>query len=359
MNEKLNGFHIFILIHMIQVGVGIFALPRIAAEYFGYNGWLMLVVIAAIVAFNIYLIWVVWKMGNGTDIFTIFESFLPKWIIYPLYLMVGLTWSLMASLVAKEYVLIFQVTAFPTANAMSFMFVISALAYLLIVKGLNAIVKASTVFFFLVLWMTPLEIPFYNDLQLSRYTYYIFQEGKDHWEGAFNLYGSFLGYELSMLLFPYVQQKVRFFTGVQFANVLSFILYVSMCLICFGFYSLQQLKLIMFPCIDLFAYIKFPFIERAENMLFSFLVFRVLITIVMYHWAASLCLQRIFVNSKLARITLLMMVITFLISFIPSVLDEVGKWLFIGTYLMIAYSFVLPIMLIGILSIQRWRRQIA
>ncbi|NOU69036.1 GerAB/ArcD/ProY family transporter [Paenibacillus sp. LMG 31461] len=359
MNEKLSGFHIFILIHMTQVGVGFFALPRIAAEYFGYNGWLMLVVIAAIVAFNIYLIWVVWKMGNGTDIFTILESFLPKWIVYPLYVMVGLTWSLTASLVAKEYVLIFQVTAFPTANPMSFMFVVSLLAYLLLVKGVYSIVKASTVFLFLVLWMMPLEIPFFNDLQLSRYTHYIFQEGKDHWKGAFNLYGSFLGYELSMLLFPYVQQKARFFTGVQIANFVSFMLYVSVCLVCFGFYSLQQLKLIMFPCIDLLAYIKFPFIERAENILFSFLVFRVLITIVMYHWAASLCLQRVFMKSKFARITLYLMAITFLISFIPSVLDEVGKWLFIGTYVTIAYSFVLPIMLIGILSIQRWRKQLA
>lgn len=358
MNEKLNGFHIFILIHMIQVGVGIFALPRIAAEYFGYNGWLMLVIIAAIVAFNIHLIRVVWKMGKGADIFTIFESFLPKWIVYPLYVIVGLTWSLTASLVAKEYVLIFQVTAFPTANPMSFMFIISLLAYLLLVKGVYTIVKAGTVFFFLILWMMPLEIPFYNDLQLSRYTHYIFQEGKEHWTGFFNLYGSFLGYELCMLLFPYVQQKTRFITGVQLASAFSFLIYVSVCLICFGFYSLQQLKLIMFPFIDLLAYIKFPFIERAENILFSFLVFRVLITIVMYHWAASLCIQRIFKNFKLKRITLFMMVITFLISLMPSVLDEVGKWLTICTYLNIAYCFVLPICLIGILSIQRWRKQL-
>ncbi|KRE99892.1 hypothetical protein ASG89_27615 [Paenibacillus sp. Soil766] len=359
MNEKLNGFHIFILIHMIQVGVGIFALPRIAAEYFGYNGWLMLVVIAAIAAFNIYLIRIVWKMGNGADIFTIFESCLPKWILYTLYLIVGLTWSLTASLVAKEYVLIFQVTAFPTANPMSFMFVISLLAYLLIIKGFYTIVKASTVFFFLVLWMMFLGIPFFNDLQLSRYTHYIFQEGKEHLTGIYNLYGSFLGYELCMLLFPYVQKKTRFFTGVQLANAVSFLIYVSVCLVCFGFYSLQQLKLIMFPCIDLLAYIKFPFIERAENILFSFLLFRVLITIVMYHWAASLCIQRIFMNSKFARIALSMMATTFLISFIPSVLDEVGKWLFIATYFTIAYSFLLPIGLIGILSIQRWRGQLA
>lgn len=357
MNEKLNGFHIFILIHMIQVGVGIFVLPRIAAEYFGYNGWLMLIVIAATAAFNIYLIWVVWKMGNGTDIFTIFESFLPKWIVYPLYVMVGLTWSLTASLVAKEYVLIFQVTAFPTANPMSFMFVVSLLAYLLIAKGINAVVKASTVFFFLILWMLPLQFPFYNDLQLSRYTFYVFQEGKEHVTGFLNLYGSFLGYELCMLLFPHIHQKTRFFTGVQLANVVSFFVYISVCLVCFGFYSLQQLKLIMFPCIDLLAYIKFPFIERAENMLFSFLVFRILITIAMYHWSASLFLQRVFKKSKRARITLYMMVITFLISFIPSVLDEVGKWLFMGTYVMIAYAFLIPICLIGILFIQRWRRQ--
>ncbi|MDR6555581.1 GerAB/ArcD/ProY family transporter [Paenibacillus qinlingensis] len=359
MNEKLNGFHIFILIHMIQVGVGIFALPRVAAEYFGYNGWLMLVVIAAIVAFNIYLMWIVWKMGKGASIFVIFENYLPKWVIYPIYVILAFTWSFTASLVAKQYVLIFQVTAFPTANPMIFMFFITLLAYLLTIKGVYVISKASTVFFFLVMWMIILEVTFYNDLKLSRYTHYLFKEGKEYWLGAFNLFGSYLGFELCLLLFPYVQPKTRFFTSVQLANVFSFLIYLGVTLICFGFYSLQQLKLIMFPFIDLLAYIKFPFIERAENILFSFLLLRVLITIVMYHWAAGLCMQQIFKSRKIEHITLVMMGITYLISFIPSVLDEVGKWLFIATYFNIAYTFVLPLGLIGILSIQRWRKQLA
>ncbi|OAS24341.1 GerAB/ArcD/ProY family transporter [Paenibacillus oryzisoli] len=358
MNEKLNGFQIFILIHMIQVGVGIFSLPRVAAEYFGYNGWLMLVVIAAIVAFNIYLIWIVWKMGKGASIFTIFESLLPGWVVYPIYTVLALTWSFTASLVAKQYVLIFQVTAFPTANPMIFMFFITVLAYLLSIKGIFVISKASTVFFFLVLWMLLLEGTFYNDLELSRYTHYLFKEGKEYWLGAFNLFGSFLGFELCLMLFPYVQPKTRFFTSVQLANVFSFLVYVSVTLICFGFYSLQQLKLIMFPFIDLLAYVKFPFIERAENLLFSFLLLRVLITIVMYHWSASLCLQQIFKTRKIERITLYMMGSMYVISWIPSVLDEVSKWLYIATYFNIAYTFVLPLSLIGILSIQRWRKQL-
>ncbi|WNR44170.1 GerAB/ArcD/ProY family transporter [Paenibacillus roseipurpureus] len=357
MKEKLGGFHVFILIHMTQVGVGIFALPRVAAEYFGYNGWLMLVVIAAIVAFNLYLIWLVWKMGKGESIFVIFENCLPKWMVYPFYMIIALAWSLSGSLVAKEYVLIFQVTAFPTANPMIFMFVLSLLAYLLIIKGIYAIVKASTVFIFLVLWMAPLGATFINDLKLSRYTHYFLQEGKEHGMGLFNLYSSFLGYELLLLLFPYIQAKTRLFTSAHLANIFSFLMYLSVTLICFGFYSLQQLKLIMFPCIDLLAYIRFPFIERAENGLFSFLVFRVLITIVMYHWAASLTVQRIFKNKKFAQVTLYTMAVTFVVSFMPGVLDEVGKWLSIVTYFDFAFAFGLPIFLIGILSLQRWRQQ--
>lgn len=359
MKEKLNSFHIFILIPMIQIGVGIFSLPRVAAEYFGYNGWLMLFIIAGVVAFNIYLMWIVWKMGKGESVYAIYERYLPKWIVYPLYVIMSFSWSMSASLVTKIYVLIFQVTAFPSANPMVFMFAMSVLAYVLIIKGIYTITKASTVFFFLVFWMMFLEFFFFNDLKIARYTHYVFKEGKEFWKGGLNLYSSFQGYEFCLLLFPFIQQRTRFFTAVQLGNVFTFAVYLSVTVICFGFYSLQQLKLIMFPFLDLLAYIKFPFMERVENVLFSFFVFTVIITVVMYHWAASLTIQQIFKHTKANKITLYVMGTTYLISFIPSVLDEAGKWLFNIGYVNIALSFCLPISLIVILSIQRWRKQLA
>lgn len=359
MKEKLNGYHIFILIHMIQIGVGIFSLPRVVAEHFGYNGWLILFVVAGVAALNIFLMWNVWKMGKGESVYVICERYIPKWLIYSLYVVVSLGWSLTASLVTKIYVLIFQVNAFPTANPMVFMLAMSALAYVLIIKGIYTITKASTVFFYLVVWMVLLQLTFYNDVKLSRFTHYVFKEGKEYWKGGMNLYSSFLGYEFSLLLFPYVQPKTRFFTAVQLGNLYTFLVYLSVTVICFGFYSTQQLKLIMFPFIDLLAYIKFPFIERVENVLYSFLLFTVLITVVIYHWAASLTMQRIFKHTKVNRITFYLMAITYLISFIPSVIDDVGKWLFMIGYFNIGISFVFPICLIGILSIQRWRKQLA
>jgi hypothetical protein len=53
MKEKLYPVHIAILVYMIQTGVVVFSLPRIMAEAFGYNGWLMVPVFTLIAALNL------------------------------------------------------------------------------------------------------------------------------------------------------------------------------------------------------------------------------------------------------------------------------------------------------------------
>ncbi|CAI6047988.1 hypothetical protein [Cohnella sp. JJ-181] len=40
MKEKLNGFHVALLIYMIELDVTVFMLPRMVAVNIGTNGWL-------------------------------------------------------------------------------------------------------------------------------------------------------------------------------------------------------------------------------------------------------------------------------------------------------------------------------
>lgn len=122
-------------------------------------------------------------------------------------------------------------------------------------------------------WMFLLLLWFFPAFRWERFTPFILQGGHDQVKGGIEVYAAFLGYELSILLFPYVEKTKKSMTAIYVGNGLLSLSYLSLCLICFGFFSLGQLKRLLYPVLDLLAYIQLPFIERLENLLYGFFSF--------------------------------------------------------------------------------------
>ncbi|WP_364146975.1 GerAB/ArcD/ProY family transporter [Paenibacillus sp. LPE1-1-1.1] len=356
MKEKLHPFHTAILIFMIQSGVVIMSLPQLLAENFGYNGWIVLFIISILVNVNIYLISLVYRMGKGKSIFQILESVLPRFILVPLYLCLIGIWMLTGCMVVKNYVFIFQIVSYNTTHPMLLKFLIDILCFLLVIKGIYNMSKAATSFFWITIWMVLLQLFFVKDFDWARLTPFVFKGDTHFIEGGVMVFTAFLGYELSMLLYPYAEPNKNFIKAVVVGNVLVTLVYVVFCFICFGFYSLGQLKNMMYPLLDLLSYIQLPFIERIENLLYSFFLFTTVITAALYTWSAQLTVSRMLPKMNIKLITFLIIAIGFIIAWIPDSLTEVGQWLqFLGMLeLMVAVG--LPILLIFILLVFKGAR---
>ncbi|MCD8509527.1 MAG: hypothetical protein LRY73_06340 [Bacillus sp. (in: Bacteria)] len=94
MEEKIHYSNLMIMVYMIQSAILLFSLPRILAEGFGTNGWLAVFLLSFIGLVNILLINLVYTKGKGRAVTSILEEALPKWIYYPMYLlMIGFFWS--------------------------------------------------------------------------------------------------------------------------------------------------------------------------------------------------------------------------------------------------------------------------
>src|SRR5262245_53578464 len=116
MKEKLSGFHAGVLIYMIQSGVVIFSLSQMEAQYFGTNGWIFTLIMAVLVSVNIGLIYLVYRLGKGKSVFEIMEKSIPRPLLFPFYFALSALWAVIGSMVINEYVLIFQMMAFPATN---------------------------------------------------------------------------------------------------------------------------------------------------------------------------------------------------------------------------------------------------
>lgn len=353
MKEKLHPFHISLLIFMTQSGVIIFSLPRLLAQYMGYNGWVTLILFSGIAMVNILLIGLVYRLSRGKSILIILEHSLPKILIFPLYTVLISVWTILGCMVAKQYVIIFQVYVFPTTHPMYIKALVDILTFILVIKGIYNISKAATNFFVMVIWMIFLLLFFIKGFQWMNLTPFFFQKTSDIWTGGLSIYSAFLGYELTLLLFPYSEKNKGLIKAIFIGNLMTTFTYIAVSLVCFGFYSFNQLKRMKYPLIDLLAYIKFPFVERIENLFFAFFLLSTLVTIAMYIWAAKETLHRVIPKANTQWLTAFLLGIAFVVSWIPDTLNKTEKWLKHLGFIEIGIAFGLPLLLLIILLINK------
>ncbi len=355
--EAMSYAHVVILIYMVQTGVTVFSLPQIEAQYFGTNGWLSVLVCFAAVTANIFVIGLVYRLGKGKSIFELMEQALPKWMLSPLYCILICVWSMLGMLVAKEYVLIFQMMAFPTTNPMLLKLVVDLLILYLVTKGIYNIGKAASVFFWLIIWMLLLLLFFFGDFDWSRMTTFVFQDGEDRRQGFIAIMTAFLGYELCMLLFPYTNRKSRIIRATLAGSGLLTFSYLTLSIVSFGFFSVRQLKEMMFPVLDLMAYIVFPFVERLENFFYGVFLFSIIVTSTMYLWAATQTAKRYLPRMEDKYLSFVLILLQYAVSFIPETLDEVKQWLGLFGKIELGIAIGLPLFVLALLVIHKATRR--
>ncbi|MCC3375460.1 GerAB/ArcD/ProY family transporter [Cohnella sp. REN36] len=360
MKEKLNRFHIGIFIYMIELDVTVFSLPRLVAENFGTNGWLGLLALSLVAFANIGLIHFVYRLGKGRSIFQIIETALPKWCAYPLYVLLAGFWLSVGAFIGKDFILIFQMLAFQSTDSMLIFFMYCLMAYFLLIKDLYSIMKAVTLFFILTTALNGLFPFFFQEWKLIRLTTSFFQDAQP---GGHSLYGMaemytvFVGYELCMLMFPYVNEKSKLFQGVYFGQLFTVFLQQLFVWVSFGFFSFPELKVLSYPLIHTLEYVEFPFINRMENLIFPFFLFSNLLSTVFFSFASMLCLRRIFPQARPKLIEFFLILGVFLLGYIPKILRQSELLVRHSYFIEIGIAIVLPLLLLLFIKVGQWRQK--
>lgn len=351
--EKLNRFHIALMVFNTQNGIILFTLPRITAHYVGTNGWLMLIPMFLLVTLNIMLISTVYRMGRGRSVFDILSASLPRFILIPLYLLLWGLFSMIGCLVIKQYALIYQMLIFPSTSDMLLKAFVDVLVFLYVVKGIYTMSKANVIFSILLLMQVPLAFFFIEEFDLARVTPFLFQEGTDMKEGFIRLYGAYMGYELCLFLFPYAENNKKWLKYIHLGNGITLFIYLLVTLLAYGFFSHKALLHSSFPILDMYAYLRFPFIERIQNFLFSLFLFSILHTGGMYYWSSQAVISQVFRRVPWKLIVFLSMATSIAVAMIPKSLIEVESWFRYLTITQLGFSFGFPLLLILLLLLQR------
>lgn len=358
MTEKIAPFHLAILIYMIQSGVTLTKLPRLLAVDFGTNGWIMVILVSLVVSFNIFLIGLVNRIGEGKDVFEIMETLIPRGVMAPFYLLLAFIYSVLVILIGKDYVVITQVLTFQNTNSNFFVIIMLLLVFYLLSKSLYTISKATAVFFVCTVWMTLLMFYHFPYMSISRLTPFLFKNGENFMIGFIDLYTAFLGFELVIFLFPFIDQtNKKWFRSVYIGNLITTLIYLAISIVSYMFFSLDQLKLTSFPVLNLIAFIEIELVERIESFIFNLFLMKIVVSIVMYIWVSKLLFQRAlpFVSDK--WISFILIFTAILITYRVNLEYELGEWLNIFGLIGASIAVALPLIVLMVLGILKVRRK--
>ncbi|OIJ11186.1 hypothetical protein BKP37_16145 [Anaerobacillus alkalilacustris] len=351
MHEKIHYSQLAIMVYMVQSGIIIFALPRIVAEAFGMNGWLGIMGLSVLV--NLYFIILVYKKGEGRSVFTIVEASLPKFLYYPLYIFMITTFGLLAVLVAKNYVMRIQLTMFPDVKPNYFLVYFLLLILFFLSKGIYNMSKITVVFFFSTVWLIFLLFILIPEFSFTRLTTFFFQGATDPIGKGIEAYTSFLGYELTLFLIPYVQKDGNFGKAIVFGHLFTTFIYTVICFMTMGFFSFNQLKNILYPTHTILKFMQTPLIERIENFVFAFFLLKVIVTVAFYYWAALEVSQSMLKSVNKKWLIALIFLGSFLVGAVLDVQREINELFTIITIPQIIFAFSFPLLLLCLLWLNK------
>jgi spore germination protein (amino acid permease) len=145
--------------------------------------------------------------------------------------------------------------------------------FMLLRGGIRVISRYAVFVFFFTLWMPfLLTIP----IKDSHWVYLlpIFKEG---WMPLLiavkTTVLAFLGFEFAFILYPYLKQKQSAAKGIVIANSITLLVYLQITLVCFVYYSPDEISQFIWPTLTLVKPIHFSVLERFEIVFLSFYLF--------------------------------------------------------------------------------------
>ncbi|MDG4656357.1 GerAB/ArcD/ProY family transporter [Ectobacillus antri] len=176
-------------------------------------------------------------------------------------------------------------------------------------------------------------------------------------QGMYEMSFSLTGFEILYFLYPYAGTKKTVHRYAQFAIFLTNVVYLYTITITIGFYSDESLLRTIWPTLNLFKSVNFPFLEQFEVVLICMMMLVLLPNMSTLVWVVTKGLKEIFTIKQTTALYIVGIVMFFITLFFKS-RAQIGDYTeFFNTVTFIA-SFIYPVVLfVATLLIQAIRRR--
>lgn len=300
-----------------MVGVGILSLPRTAAEHAQQNGWLAVILGAGFPFLGILLIYAVANRYPNLTLAEYSEKILGRF----LGKMLAFVYAGYAVLLAGSVLNTLSFTLSTIALPRTPFWVINLAVLLVSVnfarQGFKVIGRLNEIFFYLLLPLLLLLIPVLGQIQISHLLPVTGVPLKGILQGIQTTVFSYLGFEILLVIFPFLQKKEEFFHGAFLGLGITIATYFYVTILGIAFYGPGAIVKIVWPTVSLLNAVEVPVVERLEFFfifLWNLVAFR---TVGLQIFASGYTLSRIFKLSDHGIIVILLTPLVFFIAQYP------------------------------------------
>ncbi|MEH6945610.1 endospore germination permease [Bacillus sp. JJ634] len=292
-NNKITLRQFILLIHGVQMGVGVLTLPRELAKKAGTDGWMVIIIswFLATMA-SLIIIQIMKKYPNGT-ILDLLTHYFGKWVRRVATIIFALYFALLAHVIFIREALFIQAWILPRTEVYILILLLSIPSYQIARKNIVILGRYSEFVFFMTLWTL---IIYLIPLKYAQWLH-LLPVLKEGWVPILTTVKtaifSFIGFEIAFFLYPFLQKKEKASMGVVIANTLSLLAFLMITIGAFAFYSPDEITIYNEPAIEMLKVLEFKFIERLEIVFFSFYLFVMSTTVLPFMFMTVFCTSQL------------------------------------------------------------------
>jgi spore germination protein (amino acid permease) len=357
-HNDLTLFQFILLIHGTQVGIGVLSIPRELAEVAGTDGWISIVIGWGMAVLASLLIISVMKRYPRQTLIDLLPHLLGKWLGNACIVLVILYCLFASVTILGSTVGILNVWILSQTPGYMIAILFSIPTYMILRSGVNIIGRYAELIFYLTLWMPLVMLTTLKDTNWLN----LLPVFKDGWApilaGTKLTVYSFLGFELAFFLYPFLQKKKYAALGIVAANTLSLLVFMQVTLLCFTYFSPDEITHYTWPTLNLWKMIEFRFLERIDILFLAFYLLILSTSVFPYIYFSVFSSSQLFGLSdhkKHLKVLLVLIIVAFWL-YTPTFID-LKKWNQLWSQSGLIFGYILPVLLaVPILLFHKSRR---
>ncbi|GAC40823.1 GerAB/ArcD/ProY family transporter [Paenibacillus popilliae] len=343
---RITFMQFAMLVHGTQVAASVLSLPRQLAEIASTDGWISILLAWLInLLFSVLIVIVVRQYPEDT-LPELLERLFGGMISKLVLAVVGLHFAFMFWAIFVATILYIKAWFLAMMPIPYILLLVVIPAYNTARKQITYIARYSEIMFFLTIWMAPiLLIPLREG-----YLIHLLPVLKEGWGPIIQAIPTtttgYLGFEIVFFAYPFLTRKDLAIQGILLGNTLTMLVYVFVTLVCFSFFSPDEITQYNQPILNLLKVIEFRFLERFDIIFLGLYLFVISRSLVPNLYGASVSCAKLFGTKNHSSCTLVICIGTFLIAawIKPSWLESLRYYQWVG-YTGMFISYLLPVLL--------------
>lgn len=354
-SNQITSLQFIFLIHGMQVGVGVIAMPSVLAGISGTDGWIAIFGgwIGSVLA-SLAMIQVMKKYPGGTVIHLV-RHYFGKWsgtlmtIIFAVYMI------LFAYLIFNRMALLIKTWIMQQSYTYVLMLLFVVPAFIVVKGGVRSLGRFAEVVIMSTIWMPFILLYVLTDA----YWVHLLPILKEGWMPVWHSVGStilsFLGFESILFFYPYLENKKSASASVVIANTMTLAVYLFVTIICFVVYSPDEITQYQEAPLSVSKIIEFRFLERFDIIFLSVYVILICKTWFPALHIAVQCTEQLVAKGKTTYHIIVLLAGMIVITFFSDPSWRQSKdWILRFNHFGVGIAYLLPFCLWGLLIMRNW-----